>query len=323
MSKEVGLVTIPIFIAYTFLTHQLKLRKFLIFLYGSASAVLPFFILLLTRQDAMSSFYHYAIWQMTRKANPEFYEGLSEYLNILIQEAVGYVLPVLIVVSILVIWKESKDRKVSQHKDHLILLLLTLSILFIFYASIATQADRFVITFIPPILILGCAFIVSNSVRHGISNKIIYIIIVPIVILSNNYFLSNVIPVAEIELSDHLGTTWKRAAALWLNNNTSAEVGILTYSNSFANTIRFYSNNQVYAIEDNFNPAYLIVNPVLLTLNGNVTIIVDDLTSENHSKELKRYIDFFKPKLVHTVFKDDTNIGKDSAIPAVKIYQLQ
>lgn len=323
MSKEVGVITIPIFIVYTFLTHTLELKKFLIFLAGCASAVMPFFFLLLTRHDAMNSFYYYAIWQTTRKADIQFQEGLFEYFNILLHEATGYILPLLLGVSIFLLWKESKDRKVGKYRDHIILLLLTLGSLFTLYSSIATQADRFVITFIPPILILGCAFIASNSVKRWGFSKIIFILIIPMILLSNNYFLNKIIPVDDLDLSDHLGTSWKREAALWIKNNTAPDAGVLTYSNSFANTIRFYTINDVYAAEDNFNPAYSIVSPILLGLNNNITIIVDDLTAEKHSIELNKYIDFLNPKLVHTILRGDNKNGTNTIVPAIKIYQLR
>lgn len=321
MSKEVGFITIPIFISYTILTRTLKLKKLAIYILGGLSVVMPFFILLVSRHDAMNSFYYYIIWQTTRKADTEYQAG--QYFNYLVHEAVGYILPILIGVSIFLVWKHYRNGKVSQYKDHIILLLFTLSALFILYASIATQGDRYVITFIPPALILGCAFISSDYVKRLRSFKFILIILIPLILFSNNYFLSKLTPIDDLKVSDHIGTTWKRETALWINNNTSQDTGILTYSNSFADTIRFYSNNPVYAVQGDFNPAYLIVNPVLLGLNGNITLIVDDLTSEKHSKGLKKYIDFFKPRAIHTISSDDISLGNNSAIPVVKIYQIR
>lgn len=323
MSKEVGVVTIPIFIMYALLTHTLRLKKFLYAFVGCAFALSSYFILVLTRQDAMSSFFHYGLWQTSRDINKNILEGIHEYLSILTNEALGYVLMILIPISIVLISRESLESNHGKYREHVILLSATLIGMLLLYGSVATQADRFVITFIPPAVILGCALVGSTWVKSWRHNRLLYVSIVPLIIFSNNYFMTKLLPIEELELSDNLGTSWKREAALWIKNNTSSDSDILTFSNSFANTIRFYSHREVYAVEHNLNPAYSIVSPELLVLNKNVTIIADDLTSVSHTTAMKKYLDFFNATLSHTLYKQEVNNADRILTPVIKIYEIR
>lgn len=323
MSKEVGVITIPIFITYAILTRTLKLKKFLFVLAGYAFALSPYFFLTLTRQDAMSSFYLYGIWRTSTDFSNNILGDLQEYLSILTNEALGYVLIILIPITVFLIFKESKERTYGKYRDHIILLAITLIGMLILYSSVATPADRFVITFIPPATILGCAILSTSWIRHFRHNLLLYILIVPLIIFSNNYFLTHLFPIEDLKLSDNLGTSWKREAALWIKDNTPPDSDILTVSNSFANTIRFYANREVHAAENNLNPAYAKVFPEILVINKNVTVIADDLTVKSHTIAMKKYLDFFNATLSHTLFKQDINNGDRVMLPVIKIYEIQ
>lgn len=322
ISKEVGIITIPIFLIYTLITHSLKLNKFFIFFLGLISGVFPYFFLVLTRQDAANAIYHYAIFQLSR----EGHKFSPQYFSILLNEAFGYVLSILCIVSVFLIWIESRRTKSRTYKEQIILLILTLSTFFLFYQFLPSTGDRFMITLVPPAVILGCAFLVTNSVRRLRVQKLLYLIIVPLIIFSTNFYMSKVLPIEDLKISDGLGTTWKREAALWIKNNAPVDAGILTDNMPLANIIRFYSIHSVYAVSISPNPSYLQVdNPAFLILNNNITIIVQDLDPLRKSKateELAKFLEFSDPKLVYTGFKHGIEDGKDTATPMIKVYQL-
>lgn len=322
ISKEVGIITIPIFLVYFFLTHNLKLNKIHYLFIGFVSAIFPYFLLILTRQDASDAFYQYAMFQLGRYAN-----GLSfKYYSILINEAFGYVLSILCVVSVLLIWIESRIPNTKSYRSQILLLALTTGAFFLFYQLLPATGDRFMVTLIAPGIILGCSVLVTNALRHMRLYKFSYVIIVPLIILSTNVFLSSVFPIEDLRISDGLGTPWKREASLWIKDNTPADAGILTDNMPFANIIRFYSHHDVYSVTLSPNPSYLQVdNPAFLFLNNNISIIVQDLDPIRESKstrELVKYLQFSDPKLVHTTYRYTLQEGKEIAVPMVRVYEV-
>lgn len=324
ISKEVGIIMFPIFIAYSFINHSLKVRKFVVFLIGFAFGIVPYVSLLLLRRDAVNAFFTYANFQVNREATI-----LSDrYINILIHEAFGYVLSVLIIVSVVLILKECRSTGSRKYRDQIILLVISLGTLFLFYQLLPSQGDRFLITLMPIGVILGCSFLVTNYVTRLNRRKVIYIFLVPLIILSNNFFISKVLPVDDLRLSDNIGTPWKREVALWIKNNTPPDANVLTAQMTMANVIRFYSNHEVYTFEISSNPSYVrLDNPALLILNKNVSMIVEDIDPalERNSAvaDLKKYRAYFNPQLVYTAYKYSTENGIDQKIPMIAVYQLR
>jgi hypothetical protein len=155
----------------------------------------------------------------------------------------------------------------------------------------------------------------------------LYLIIVPLIILSNNFFLSKALPIKELDISDNLGTPWHREASLWIKHNTPANSGILTSETRVANIIRFYTNHEVFTVEINRNPSYLqINNPAFLILNKNISIIVEDLRPGPFrnflNEQLRNYLEIFDSKLVHVAYKYSVEDGKNKKEPMIRIYQL-
>jgi 4-amino-4-deoxy-L-arabinose transferase-like glycosyltransferase len=326
ISKEVGIIMLPIFVAYTLFIKTLKMNKLLIFLSGFGFGVVPFVILILTRQDAVQALFTYATFQVNREATM-----LSlRYSSTLINEAFGYALPILIIVSIFMTMFEWKIKESRKYKDQIILLILTLSTLFVFYQLLPSQGDRFLITLMPIGVILGCSFLVTDFVLHLKRRAQITtcFILIPLIVLSNNFFISKVFPVEDLKISDNLGTPWKREVALWIKDNTPPDANVLTAQMTMANVIRFYSNHEVYTFELSNNPSYVrLDNPALLILNKNVSIIVEDLDPalEQNSVvlELKKYRAYFNPELTFTAYKHITEDGSDKKIPMVGVYLLR
>ena len=322
ISKEIGIITIPIFIAYALITHNLKLNRLMIFLSGVVSGVFPYFFLVITRQDAANAIYNYAVFQMGKSGH----KFSPQYLSILINEAFGYVLSILCVLSVVLLLRVGKKAD-TKYTDQVILLLLTLVSFFLFYQFLPATGDRFMITLVPPAVILGCAFLVSDSIKRLPGQKLLYILIVPLIILSTNVFLSKFFPIEDLLISDALGTPWKREAALWIRDNTPADAGVLTADMPLANIIRFYSNHDVYAITRSPNPSYLQVdNPILLVLNRNISYIVQDLDSRYDTKatiELAEFIEFLQPELVYTASRHDVEGGMDINVPKIKVYKIR
>ena len=323
ISKEIGLVTLPIFIVYTLVTRTLKLNKFLIFFSGLVSGVFPYFFLVFTRQDAANAIYNYALFQLDRGGH----KFSPQYLSILFNEAFGYVLSILCIISAVLLWGESRRKGGRKYTKQLILLILTLGTFFLLYQFLPATGDRFMITLVPPGVILGCAFLVSKSVRKLPAQKLLYLSIIPLIILSTNFFMSKAFQIEDLKISDGLGTPWKRDAALWIRDNTPMAAGVLTDNMPLANIIRFYSNHDVYAVSISPNPSYLQVdNPALLVLNNNITIIVQDLDPQRNSKatsQLAKFLQFSDPKLVYTGYEHTIEDGKNKQIPMIKVYQVR
>lgn len=324
ISKEIGIIMLPIYVAYSFITHTLKLRKFAIFLIGFAFAIVPYVLLIVIRRDAVNAFFTYANFQVNREAT--IYS--TRYASTLINEAFGYVLSILIIVSIFLILLECKSTKSKKYRDQITLLVITLGTLFIFYQLLPSQGDRFLISLVPIGVILGCSFLVTNYVNRSNKRKVVYISLIPLIILSNNFFISKLLPVDDLRLSDNMGTPWKRDVAIWIKNNTPPEANVLTAQMTIANVIRFYSNHEVYTFELSSNPSYIrLDNPALLILNKNVSIIVEDrdpaLVQNSLVADLKKYRAYFEPHLVYTAYKHSTENGKDEKIPMVSVYQLR
>jgi 4-amino-4-deoxy-L-arabinose transferase-like glycosyltransferase len=324
ISKEIGIITIPIFVIFTLLTHKLKLNKFLIFLSGFLSGLFPYFFLIVTRQDAANAIYSYAIFQLGKGGH----KFSPQYLSILINEAFGYALSILCIISVVVLWREATKTRDRRYKDQLILLVLTLGAFFIFYQFLPATGDRFMITLVPPAVILGCAFLVSDFTKRLPARKLLYILMVPLIILSTNVYLSKFFPIEDLYISDGLGSPWNRDAALWIKYNTPQDAGILTDNMPLANIIRFYSSHDVYAAAISPNPSYLQVdNPIFLILNNNASFIVQDLDPRRNftkaSLELSKFIEFSHPKLAYTAFKHDIEDGREIRIPMVRVYEVR
>lgn len=324
ISKEIGIIMLPIYIAYSFITHTLKLQKFSVFLIGFAFAIIPYVSLILVRSDAVNAFFTYANFQANRDAT--IYS--LRYASTLINEAFGYVLSILIIVSFILILLECRSTRSKKYTDQVILLVMTLGTLFVFYQLLPSQGDRFLISLIPIGVILGCSFLVTKYVNRFNKNKVIYICLIPLIILSNNFFFSKLLPVDDLRISDNMGTPWKREVALWIKNNTPPDANVLTAQMTMANVIRFYSNHEVYTFELSSNPSYIrLDNPALLILNNNVSIIVEDtdpaLGQNSAVADLKKYRAYFDPQLVYTAYKYSTENGRDEKIPMVTVYKLR
>ena len=139
----------------------------------------------------------------------------------------GYALSIIIIMSVFLLYRELKVGNTRKYKDQILLLALTLGILFLFFQLLPSKGDRFMITLIPPAVILGCSFLALNSVRRWGMYKILCVLMVPLIVLSNNFFLSNVFPIEKMKISDNLGTPWNREVAHWIKKNTSSDSSIL------------------------------------------------------------------------------------------------
>ena len=327
ISKEVGLITIPIFIIFTLVSRIFSTNKLFVFLSGFAFSTLPYFFLILIRQDAGSAFFQYAAFQAAR--DQRLFS--NQYASTLVNEALGYALTILLIISVFLMWWESRDsrgRKSRKYRDQIILLILTLATLFLFFQMLPSKGDRFMITLVPPAVILGCSFLALDLVRQRKRvSKLIYTVTVPVIIITTNFFLSTVLPIEQLQISDNLGTPWHREVALWIKNNTPANAGVLTGETRVANIIRFYSNHEVFTVEINRNPSYFQVNnPALLILNKNVTLLVEDLRPGPYrnflNEQLKKYLEIFDAKLVHIGFKHSFESGKEKLEPMIRVYQL-
>ena len=325
LSKEVGAIMIAIFIAYTLMTRTLNLNKLKLFGLGFISSFFPFILLMVTKHEFRDSIYYYGIFQFSRGEVNIF---SPRYSNVLIHEAFGYGLILLMAISVFFIWRHSRILKSRRYLDGIILLVLTLSTLFVCYQLLPSKGDRFMITFVPPAVILGCSFLVLDPLKRLDKRILVYVSIIPLIVLSNNFFLSKALPVEDLKISDNLGTPWKREVAMWIKHNTKEDSAILTDHMPLANIIRFYSNRDVFTVEVSSNPSYIDVdNPALLILNKNITLMVQDLDpkfSRNRlNLELEKYVEFFDPKLIYTAYRQQTTNGTSNSIPAMKVYQMR
>ena len=114
ISKEVGLITVPIFVMFTFLTRIFKVSKLIVFLSGFAFSALAYFFLILIRHDAGNAFFQYAAFQVTRDQR---LFSLQYASPLFFNEALGYALSILLVVSVFLMWWESRESKVENLRN--------------------------------------------------------------------------------------------------------------------------------------------------------------------------------------------------------------
>lgn len=328
ISKEVGIFNLVIFFIYSGIYKKLSTKSILFVIFGFLLVIAPFLLFTLTREDAQKSIQAYSGYQLSRDPNRD----LGFYFENLVNESLGVVLIISCILSLIYYLGMDKTKK---YRNNVLLLLVSITIPFLFYQFIPTKGDRFLLPIIPLTVILGSGILLPLLSKLTLKKTIIICIsFIFAVLVSNNFVLSQIFSIEKMPVSDHMGTIFARESAIWIKNNTEKNSTILTNNNRIADIVKFYSAREAHSLKYNPNPAYSeIEHGGLFILNNNINYILFDLTDIYYkvnpevlesklSQEMLRYIDHFNASLVHTSYTDFIHENKKQQMPAIKIYKI-
>ena len=291
----------------------------------------PHLIILFTNKEASKNAFLYSQWQLTRPSNhtPEFY-----FITIL--GALGYILSVLVILSIVYV-TITKERLHSA-----MLLIWWITVPFIFFQLWPTKGFYYLLPLIPPFVVLGTSFLFSNWIKklyyyfkRPYYYKIIGLLIVVVsIFLSTSYVRDHYFfPKQDLTyLAGSGGIPYAREAAVWIKENTPEGSVFMTIGPTIGNIIKFYANSDVLSLSVNPNPAkhnpsYTpIINPDLMIRNGQIHYLVYDVytaaRTQHFADKLNYYVDKYDAQLIHSEYKNyySPDFKKVVSKPVIQVY---
>lgn len=266
LSKEVGIFVL---ISSTFsllLTKNFTSRGTLIIISSFLLATSPYWIPILSTEDARQSALSYWQWQTSRDQNlPDTF-----YLTVIIQNALGYVLTGLVIISIifLVKTKEIKKPKVT-------ILLVWIAVPLLIFNLIPVKGYHFVITLVPTFILLGVSILDSLWLKKVSHYGLLVISLIALIFFTSGPVLDYLLHNDPEFYAGSGGEPHIREAALWIGDNVPNNQTFLTADARTANIIKFYANNEALSLHSNRNPAYIdLGNPDLHILNDQIQYLV-------------------------------------------------
>jgi len=322
LSKEIGIFALFCSVACLFLIKRFSLKNIVIIVSSFLLASSPYWIPILTipeAQDAALSYWH---WQTSRDPNqPDTF-----YLSLLSQEALGYVLGGLFVLSLIYVLK-TKTIKTPQ----VFMLLIWIAIPLLIIQFLAVKGFAFALPLIPPFVLLAVSFLFGKWMQKIPHYRIVIAVLIPLIFIFSGPMLHFVLDIPPIHLVGSGGEPYAREAALWIKDNVPHNGVFLTLDTRTANVIQFYSNNKAFSLHANRNPAYTqIDNPDLYVLNGKVNYLVYEVSLAEQLPYLKeevrglnQLVTKYNAIPIHTEYKTYTDSnGKKLIKPALIIYSL-
>ena len=322
LSKEVGIFALMASIIGLILTKRLSLMGLLIIGTSFLLATAPFWIPILTIKEAQQTALSYWQWQTSRDQNqPDTF-----YMSIIFREALGYFLTGLLVLSLFYLWR---IRHIRNPK--VIVLLTWIGVTLILFQFLPIKGFHFAQSLVPPFVLLG-VWVTEGLWNTKIAHyRIIIMMLVPLILLSSGTSINYLFKIDTTPLAGSGGIPLVREGAVWIKNNIPDSGILLTLDAPTANIIKFYSNNEVFSLHSNRNPAYTeIVNPDLFILNGQINYLVSQPYMAENYPHLRDEVDQMNDLVikyggipVHTV--NETYYGKNGEIlirPAIIIYAL-
>ena len=281
ISKEIGILTIPLSIISFIIIKQINIKNILIFFFAFSLFSSPYWLSIITIDEARISLISYLEWQSSRPSNHD----ILYYFDIVSKDLLGYGLSGLFSISLVYLL----IRRQYLCKN-LALLSLWLFIPFIFYQILSIKGYHFLISIIPLFLIFSLLILNTNILNKFRGKKIIAIIMIPIIIGTNNIFISEVIlsqkyyPTLGSETAEVMKYT-----SLWIKDNTLDNSTVLTIYTHMANILKFYSHRDAISLQSNNNPAYdQIDNADLLILSGKINYLVSEQKQVDNAKFLEK-----------------------------------
>ena len=322
LSKEVGIFALISSIVCIILTKSVSIKTILIIIATFLLASSPYWIPILTVPEANEAAIKYWNWQRSRDPN----QSDTFYVSLLSQEALGYVLTGLCVLSIIY---ALKTRNIKKPEVYLILIWITIPLTIFHF--LAVKGFAFVLLTIPVFVLLGISFLFSDWVKKMPAYRILLIAIVPLIFVFSGPPLHYVLQIPPTNLVGSGEEPHVREGAIWIRDNIPDGGQFLTLDIRTANVIKYYSNNDAFSLHANQNPAYIKVeNPDLTILHGEV----DYLVYEVYLAEKLRYLKEEEAKINELVIKHNAipihteydsyldKSGKNLIKPALIIYSL-
>jgi hypothetical protein len=321
LSKEVGIFALITSIICLLLIRTISFRNLFIVISTFLLASSPYWIPILTVPEAHEAAIEYWNWQTSRDPNqPELF-----YANLISQEALGYILSGLCIISLIYALKTG-----SIKKPEIFMILVWIAVPLALFNFLAVKGFAFVLAIIPAFVLLGISFLFGDWTKKMRGHRILILGIIPLIFIFSGPPLHYLFQIPPIYLVGSGEEPYARDGALWIKDNVPPGK-FLTMDIRTANIIKYYSNNEAFSLHSNQNPAYTKLDqPDLAILNGKINYLVYDVYLAERFGYLKEEQD----KLIDLVTKYngipiyteyetfiDEN-GHSSIKPAFIIYSL-
>jgi 4-amino-4-deoxy-L-arabinose transferase-like glycosyltransferase len=328
LSKEVGILLVPIILIFLKLRNFLTLRSFLIMVGGFFLAITPY--PLATLQGGGSGRLLYVFqWQVSRPPNHTWLFYLFTLLPYFFLVAALGVLGGLLAL---------RRRTPSD-----ILTLLWLAIPAAFFQFWTVKGFHYMIPVAPAVCLLAARFFdvnwarsfhvqLSRSVSPGTSRLFTTLLVL---ITASTLFITytNVISASQTTpLAGLSGLQGTRELGRWIVANVPEGSVFLTIGPTMANIIQFYGNRQAYALSISLNPirrnpSYpAVYNPDYQIANGYIQYLAWDAYSGTRSPffsgKLNSYMDRYHGQLLYTVYGTHRAGGGTVPVDLVRIYRV-
>jgi hypothetical protein len=322
LSKEMGIFALITSILSMALIKTVTFKNLIIVIASFLLASSPYWIPIMTIQEARNSALAYWHWQTSRDPNQSY----NFYFTLISQEALGYVLTGLFVLFIAYALKTKIIKK-----PEVFISLIWIAIPFIFFQFLPVKGYAFILPLVPPFVLLGVSFLFSDWIKKIPHYWTVIIVLIPLIFAFSGPFAHYLLQIPPIHLVGSGGEPHAREAAIWIRDNIPHKGIFLTLDTRTANVIKYYSNNEALSLHSNKNPAYIQVdNPDIRILNDKIDYIVYEAYLvetlpylKDEAKELNQLIIKYDGIPIHTEYETyiDGN-GKNVLKPALIIYSL-
>lgn len=322
LSKEVGILSLIASIVFLRIIAKVKLIEIFKLMIAFIAATTPHIIFILSSGERAFTKFLYFNWQTNRPPN----HGADFYFDVLWM-ALGYILGIVLIVSII--------YSVKNKKDSNLLLLMFIIIPFIFFQLWPTKGFHYLVPLIPIAVLLAMSFTLSSHwMRRLPYNKFVSMTLIILIILSTNNILNIDLFGNKDQryLAGMGGLPKARETALWIKENTEDDSIIMTIGPTMGNVIKFYSNRDTVYLNLNpnrsqHNPAYTPIEDAEISItSGHIDYLVYDKYSERRSLETADKLYYFVNKYdIVPVYVDyetrRTPTGKVITEPAMMVYR--
>lgn len=320
LSKEIGLFALIASIVCLFLIKTFSFKNLFIILSAFFIACSPYWIPIITVQEAYQSAIAYWHWQNSRDPN----QPNTFYATIISQEALGYILTGLFILSI--IHAVNKNIK----KPSILLLSVWIAIPLTLFHFLAVKGYAFVLPTIPFFVLLATSFLFSDWMKKVPCHRIVILAFIPLIFVFSGPPLHYFLQIPPIHLVGSGGEPYSREGAIWIRDNISHTAAFLTLDTRTANVIKYYSNNDAYSLHSNENPAYSKVSSSdLAILNGTIGFLVYEVHLarqlpylKEEAKEMNELVIKYKGIPIHTEYESYVGGNGQNLKPALIIYSL-
>jgi hypothetical protein len=132
------------------------------------------------------------------------------------------------------------------------------------------------------------------------------------------------------DLAGSGGEPYAREAAIWIRDNLPNDLVFLTLDTPMANIIKYYSNNEVFSLHSNKNPAYTKIETADLSiLSGQIHYLVYESYRAERSAYLKEEAEEmndlrmkYDAVPIYIQYKGHIGGNNQNLTPAIIIYSL-